>query len=501
MKAYLKRKIKHKLHNYRVPLNHPDTTLPEQTSTPKKIAVIGGGIAGISATANLAERGMDVTLFEKDHFLGGKIGSWEFESNGETLRAEHGFHAFFRQYYNLRNFLKKIGAYNNLIPIDDYLILMADGSSMGFKELENTPGLNVLALRKRGVFNFLTLISPFSMPFLSLLKYNREKTFKKFDKENFEHYARRTFMPRRMRMVFNSFARAFFSEPEKMSMAELIKGFHFYFLSSEDGLLYDVLNDDFETSFLAPSRNFIEQHGGKIRLNASVTAIRQHPHGFTVNHEDFDYIILCTDVKNIQPIIESSPSLKQFQKFHRQVTGLKVSDRYAVLRIWTDRFEKNPTLPFFIFTDRIKALDSITLYHKMEKTSDAWSRKNNGGIFELHSYALPDSLQNDEDIKQQLLDEFYHYFPELKGLAIRHEYFQHRNDFPAFHTGLYHTRPEIVTEIPGLYLAGDWVKTDNCTMLMEAAYTSGAIAANEILKKEGLRENLLESVPQKGIFA
>lgn len=107
MKAYLKRKIKHKLHNYRVSLNHPDTTLPEQTSTPKKIAVIGGGIAGISATANLAERGMDVTLFEKDHFLGGKIGSWEFESNGETLRAEHGFHAFFRQYYNLRSFLKK----------------------------------------------------------------------------------------------------------------------------------------------------------------------------------------------------------------------------------------------------------------------------------------------------------------------------------------------------------------------------------------------------------
>ena len=33
------------------------------------------------------------------------------------------FHAFFRQYYNLRNLLKKIDAYKYLIPIDDYLIL------------------------------------------------------------------------------------------------------------------------------------------------------------------------------------------------------------------------------------------------------------------------------------------------------------------------------------------------------------------------------------------
>jgi hypothetical protein len=42
---------------------------------------------------------------------------------------------------------------------------------------------------------------------------------------------------------------------------------------------------------------------------------------------------------------------------------------------------------------------------------------------------------------------------------------------------------------------------NNCTMLMEAAYTSGAIAANRILKCEGLRENQLESVPLKGLLA
>jgi hypothetical protein len=42
---------------------------------------------------------------------------------------------------------------------------------------------------------------------------------------------------------------------------------------------------------------------------------------------------------------------------------------------------------------------------------------------------------------------------------------------------------------------------DNTTMLMEAAYTSGSIAANHILSSENLRENELCSVPSFGLMA
>ena len=91
--------------------------------------------------------------------------------------------------------------------------------------------------------------------------------------------------------------------------------------------------------------------------------------------------------------------------------------------------------------------------------------------------------------------------PELKNLNIIHSYFQHKQDFAAFHVGMHENRPTIKTEIPNLYLAGDWVKMDNCTMLMEAAFTSGSIAANEIFKQEKLQENKLVGVPLKGILA
>ena len=106
-----------------------------------------------------------------------------------------------------------------------------------------------------------------------------------------------------------------------------------------------------------------------------------------------------------------------------------------------------------------------------------------------------------ETCKQSLLEEFYHYFPELKEMEIKHEYFQYRNDFSAFHTGLHANRPTIETEVPELFYAGDWVKMDNCSMLMEGAYVSGALAANHILKKEGVQEKALTRVPTKGLFA
>lgn len=488
------------MQGYRVPLNRVDESLPLMVPNRKTVAVVGGGLAGISAASQLAERGFAVTLFEKETYLGGKVGAWTFESAGETLHMEHGFHAFFRQYYNLLDYLKHIGAHKNLIPIEDYVILFGKGERQGFKDLDPTPGLNVLDLRKQGIFGIGTLLSPFSIPFLQLLRYNREKTFRRFDKESFDSYARRTFMPKKMRLVFNSFARAFFSEPEKMSMAELIKGFHFYFLSNEDGLLYDVLNDDFQTSFLDYAEAHLRKHGVDIRTGTPVNEVRRVGGEFQVNGKNVDYLVLCTDVKHLKPLLERSPALQQYSAFRRSVESLKASDRYAVYRVWTDRFETEK-LPFFLFTDRLNALDSITLYHRMEKTSKAWSETHAGGIFELHSYALPEALKDDAVIKTTLLEELYHYLPELKGMRIVHEHFQQRHDFPAFHKGQYEHRPGIETEVPGLYLAGDWVKQDNCTMLMEAAYVSGVQAANHIFEKEGLRAQALFSVPQKGVLA
>ncbi len=219
-----------------------------------------------------------------------------------------------------------------------------------------------------------------------------------------------------------------------------------------------------------------------------------------INDERFDYAIIASDVKGTKSIIKDSEYFQQAHPdFYNQMTSLKQSQRYSVLRIWIDK-DLRQGVPFFIFTDALKILDSVTIYHRMEKSSEEWVKKNGGGIFELHSYAVPDEFPK-ENIRDQFLKEFEEYFPEIKGHKIKYEYLQVKDDFTAFHTNLYKTRPTVKTEVENLFLAGDWVRLENPAMLMEAATTSALYAANQIFNTENIRQETILSVPLKGIFA
>ncbi|MEJ2194302.1 MAG: FAD-dependent oxidoreductase [Ignavibacteriaceae bacterium] len=500
--SFIARFVEKRLGNYKQQINTVDPSSPLLLTSTKKVAIIGGGLAGVSASVYLAERNFDITIFERDPFLGGKIGSWSVRlDDGFSTNIEHGFHAFFRQYYNLRNLLNKIDVHKYLIPIDDYLIMAKDLGNYSFKKIKCTPIENILSMRKSGIYSLGDLIAnPKFNRLTSLLSYNREKTFESFDKKSFKDFADEANLPPKMRLMFTTFSRAFFSEPKYISLAELIKSFHFYFLSNDLGLIYDVLNDDFEKTLWAPAEKFLDKYKSRIKLSAPVNLINKDESKFFINGEEFDYLIIASDIKGTKEIISNSDYIKsEYPDFYSKIIQQKQSQRYAVLRIWTDKDVKED-VPFFIFTDAIKILDSVTIYHRMEKSSEEWVRKNGGGIYELHSYALPDDFP-EKEVREQLLKEFEEYFPEVTGHKIIYKYLQVKDDFTAFHTNLFKDRPTVKTEIEKMYLAGDWVKLDCPAMLMEAATTSALYSVNEILKNEGLQELPIYSVPLKGIFA
>jgi hydroxysqualene dehydroxylase len=70
-----------------------------------RVAVVGGGLAGISAALTCAEAGMEVTLLERQARLGGA--TWSFERNGRSF--DNGQHVFLRCCSAYRGFLERLG--------------------------------------------------------------------------------------------------------------------------------------------------------------------------------------------------------------------------------------------------------------------------------------------------------------------------------------------------------------------------------------------------------
>ena len=191
---------------------------------------------------------------------------------------------------------------------------------------------------------------------------------------------------------------------------------------------------------------------------------------------------------------------REDQDTYARVAALKASQGYAVLKVWTDRATRMD-VPVFVTTSKKRLLDSITLNHAVDPVSAEWFRRTGGGVFELHSYALPREGLTDGEVRDGLLRELTDHLPDLVGANVVREHLQVRHDFTAFHTGMHRTRPGTVTALPQLVLAGDWVRLPVPAMLMEAACTSAVIAANAILDHEGLRQEPFWSVPEKGLFA
>ena len=72
-----------------------------------KIAIVGSGLAGLTAAVDLVESGHSVDVYESRSFWGGKVGSWE---DKEGNHIEMGLHVFFYNYANLFKLMEKVGA-------------------------------------------------------------------------------------------------------------------------------------------------------------------------------------------------------------------------------------------------------------------------------------------------------------------------------------------------------------------------------------------------------
>ena len=464
------------------------------------VVVVGAGIAGLAAATGLAERGVVVDVVEREAHLGGRVGGWAVSlPDGTPAAMNRGFHAFFRQYYNLRSLLRRVDpALKMLTPVDDYPLVDARGRRDTFRGLPQTPPLNALTFALRSpTFRLRDLVRLNARAAAPLAAVSVPDTYHRLDHLDAESFLRAINFPEAARhLAFEVFSRSFFAEPADLSAAELATMFHIYFLGSSEGLVFDVANDNFDVALWNPLRDHLTAHGVRFHTGTTVTAVRAGT-GLTVEcgsgcTYDADGVVLATDTAGVQHIVANSPGLGDGE-WRRRVAGLRTAPPFVVQRLWLDRTVR-PDRAAFLGTGGRPPLDNVSVLERYERQAADWSRHSGGSVVELHSYAATSR----DGLRDRLLTRLHELYPETVHARIVGEKLLCRNDCPRFAPGDFFERPGIETPCEGLMLAGDGIRIDLPVALMERAATTGWSAANKLLRRFGIMGHDLQTVPVQG---
>ncbi len=464
-----------------------------------RVVVVGGGIAGLAAATGLAERGVAVEVIEREPYLGGRVGGWT-ERGPEPLAMNRGFHAFFRQYYNLRALLARIDPQLGMLtPVDDYPLIDGAGRRDTFRGLPQTPPWNAVAFAARSptfrLRDFLHLDARAAAPLAAV---SVPGIYRRLDHLDAATFLKNIRFPEAARhLAFEVFSRSFFADPSQLSAAELATMFHIYFLGSSEGLIFDVPTSNYDHALWEPLQRYLEARGVRFRLGTSVLRIDTNSgkpfrvHTDSGDPLDVDAVVLATDVAGLQRIVAASGDLSG-DEWRRQIARMGLAPPFAVHRLWLDR-PVAADRPPFLGTSGHKPLDNISVLERYEREAGEWARAHRGSVVELHAYALDGPASSPAAVSQ-----LHRIYPETADSQVICERSLQRCDCPLFPPGSYERRPTVVTPHPGLLLAGDAIRVDVPVALMERAATTGWCAANRLLTSWGLAGHPLHTVPTKG---
>ena len=91
----------------------------------QRVAILGGGIAGLACGVALTDAGLRVTLIERDKRLGGRARSWTDDATGDVI--DLGPHVVHSEYRNMMRFLERLGTRELICWQPDNLITLVDG--------------------------------------------------------------------------------------------------------------------------------------------------------------------------------------------------------------------------------------------------------------------------------------------------------------------------------------------------------------------------------------
>ena len=476
----------------------------ERWTQSPRVAVIGGGLAGLAAGSALAESGFRVTLFERRPYLGGRASSYQHPGTGEVV--DNCQHVLLGCCTNLIEFYRRIGVEDKIRWYERMTFVEPGGRASVIEPTSLPAPLHTApSFLRASCLNLSDKLS-IAAGLAALAPVAPHDSG-----DSFLHWLRRHGQTERAidRFWKTVLVSALNEEMDRISVPYAAQVVRESFLKSRAGGRMGIPTVPL-TELYSRAGDYMIARGGEVRLRESAESFRAEFADVKLllagGEESFDFVIpavpfdvlprLLPDTSAAEPLrqtlgrFETSPITGIHLWFDRQITDLD----HAVL---LDR-----TIQWMFHKSKLLVATPAGGSSGAESTTAAPGAAANSYVELVVSSSKTLVEKSRQEIVDLALLELREFFPGaraaklLKSTVIKEV---HATYSPR--PGIESHRPSPETVWPRIFLAGDWTAT-GWPATMEGAVRSGYAAAQCVARVAGRRDAafLVPDLPASGFM-
>ncbi len=459
------------------------------------VAVVGGGLAGLSAACALASSGYHIRLIERRPYVGGRASSYEHPGTGEVV--DNCQHVLLGCCTNLIGFYNQLGVADQ-IRWFDRITFMEPGGRQSLLRPGTLPAPlhNAIAFLQSSALSLADKLA-ISRAMMSFLRGVPPDSGENFASWLSSHGQTRRAIDRFWNPVLVS---ALNEDLDRISVHYAAMVFRTSFMQSAQAGRMGVPKIPLSELY-SHAVDFIQSHGGQVSLRTSVDgfaydqATQRWRLGFEGGSFEADAVVLAVPFESMQKLLPLLPATSAGSESLVDKLGHFEHSPITGIHLWFDRTITD--------LDHAVLLDT-TIQWMYNKTRLQPERRTEaaGSYLELVVSAsktlVPMSRQQIIDLALRELAEFFPVVRQAKLVkaAVVKEV---RATFSVT-PGLDAYRPGPETAWPGIFLAGDWTAT-GWPSTMEGAVRSGNLAAEALTKGAGKPQKFLQpDLPSQGLM-
>jgi zeta-carotene desaturase len=454
-----------------------------------RVAVVGGGLAGLAAGCALAGSGFRVTLFERRPYLGGRASSYEHPGTAEVV--DNCQHVLLGCCTNLIQFYERLGVESKIRWYDRLTFLEPGGrASVIAPSKLPAPLHNAPAFLRAACLNLSDKLS-IAVAMAALAPATPRESGASFLTWLHRHGQTRQAIERFWKPILVS---ALNEDLDRMSVPYAARVVRESFLKSAAAGRMGVPTVPL-TELYSVAGDYIAAHGGEIHFRCVAESFRAEIDKvkLLVSGEEtsFDFVLFAVPFDILSRILPQTSAADTL----RQVLAQFETSPITGIHLWFDR--QITDLDHAVLLDR-------TIQWMFHKSKLLGRNENGSGSYVELVVSSSKTLveKSRAEIIELALTELREFFPAaryanpVKSTVIKEV---HATYSPRPGVDVYRPRPQTVW--PRVFLAGDWTAT-GWPATMEGAVRSGYMAAESIARVAGIQDAsfLVPELPASGFM-